>query len=182
MPSSPTVRYVAFLRAINLAKNRRVAMADLREELEAVGFADVGTYIASGNAYFTATGKAADLERAIEPRLAKRFGFEIPTIVRTRAQLEKAVALEPFGALGTGDTWSVTFLRKAPSAAAKQAVAALSNDVDTLEVHGADLHWHVRGGGRMGTTVKDAQVGKALGGIEGTNRNSTMLRKLLEKL
>jgi uncharacterized protein (DUF1697 family) len=175
-------RHVAFLRAINLASKRRVAMADLRDELEALGYDDVATYIASGNAIFTATGSSAALERAIEPALATRFGFDIPTFVRTAAQVRRAVELEPFGPLADRDTWSVTFLRTAPKAAAKQAIAALSNDVDTLEVHGADLHWHVRGGGRMGTTVKDAQVGKALGGIEGTNRSSTMLRKLLEKL
>jgi len=175
-------RHVAFLRAINLASKRRVAMADLREELEALGYDDVATYIASGNAIFSATGKAAAIEQAIEPALAKRFGFDIPTFVRTAAQVRKAVELEPFGTLAGGDTWSVTFLRKAPPAAAKRAVAALSNDVDTLEVHGADLHWHVKGGGRMGTTVKDAQVAKALGGIEGTNRGSVMLRKLVAKL
>ena len=174
-------RHVAFLRAINLASKRRVAMADLREELEALGYDDVSTYIASGNAIFDATGGAAALERAIEPALEARFGFAIPTFVRTATQVRKAVALEPFGALTGNDTWSVTFLRKAPPAAAKKAVAALSNDVDTLEVHGAEQHQLIHGT-LLESTVKAKALDQALGGIVGTNRNSVMLRKLLEKL
>lgn len=175
-------RYVAFLRAINLGAKRRVAMADLREVFDSLGYDDVSTYIASGNVVFTATGKGADLERAIEPALAERFGFDIPTMVRTPAQIRKAVDLAPFTDLGDGDTWSITFLRKAPTAAARKAVAALSNDADLLEVHGAELHWAVRKGGRADVSVKDKDLDRALGGIEGTNRSTTMLRKLLERI
>jgi uncharacterized protein (DUF1697 family) len=174
-------RHVAFLRAINLASKRRVAMADLRDELESLGYDDVATYIASGNAIFTATGKAAALEKAIEPALSKRFGFEIPTMVRTATQVRKVVALEPFGAIADGDHWYVTFLRSKPTAAAAKAVAALSNDIDTLEVHGTELHQLIHGS-LLDSTVKAPALAKALGGIEGTNRNSTMLRKLLDKL
>ena len=174
-------RYVAFLRAINLGAKRRVAMADLREVFESLGYDEVSTYIASGNVLFAATGKAADLERAIEPALAERFGFEIPTIVRTPAQIRKAVELEPFTDLADGDTWSITFLRTAPTPAARKAVAALSNDTDLLEVHGAELHWAVRKGGRANVSVTDKALDRALGGIPGTNRSTTMLRKLLER-
>jgi uncharacterized protein (DUF1697 family) len=174
-------RQVAFLRAINLGSKRRVAMADLREELEVLGYDDVATYIASGNAIFSATGKAAALEKAIEPALAKRFGFEIPTMVRTAAQVRKVVELEPFGAIADGDHWYVTFLKSKPTAAQAKAVAELSNDVDTLEIHGAELHQLIHGT-LLESKVKANALGKALGGIEGTNRNSTMLRKLLDKL
>ena len=45
-----------------------------------------------------------------------------------------------------GDTHLVGFLRKAPTAAAKRATEALSNDQDRLVVHGAELHWLVHGG------------------------------------
>ena len=174
-------RHVAFLRAVNLGAKRRVAMADLREELEGLGYEEVSTYIASGNAIFDATGKAAALEKSIEPVLAKRFGFEIPTFVRTAAQVRTTVALEPFGAIADDDHWYVTFLRSKPSAAEAKAVAALSNDVDTLEIHGAELHQLIHGT-LLQSTVKAAALKNALGGVEGTNRNSTMLRKLTDKL
>lgn len=174
-------RHVAFLRAINLGSKRRVAMADLREELEALGYDDVSTYIASGNAIFTATGKATALEAAIEGPIATRFGFEIPTFVRTATQVRKVVELEPFGAIGDGDHWYVTFLKSKPTAAQAKAVAALSNDTDTLEIHGTELHQLIHGT-LLESSIKATALDQALGGIVGTNRNSTMLRKLLDKL
>ena len=46
-------RLVALLRGINLGSKRRVAMADLRELLAELGYEDVRTVLASGNAVFT---------------------------------------------------------------------------------------------------------------------------------
>jgi hypothetical protein len=41
--------YVVLLRGINLGSKRRVAMADLRELLEGLGYDDVRTHLQSGN-------------------------------------------------------------------------------------------------------------------------------------
>ena len=46
-------RNIALLRGINLGAKRRVAMADLRALLEELGYTDVRTVLASGNAIFT---------------------------------------------------------------------------------------------------------------------------------
>ncbi len=46
-------RQVALLRGINLGSKRRIAMADLRELLTELGYEDVRTVLASGNAIFT---------------------------------------------------------------------------------------------------------------------------------
>lgn len=53
---------------------------------------------------------------------------------------------------------------------------------DLRGVFEGELHWAVRRGGRANVTVKDKDLDRALGGIEGTNRSPTMLRKLLERL
>ena len=45
-----------FLRGINLG-NRRMKMADLKQCLEAAGFAEVKTIAASGNARISASGR-----------------------------------------------------------------------------------------------------------------------------
>ena len=44
-------RYVAFLRGMNLG-NRRLKNEELRGEFEALGFAEVATFRASGNVIF----------------------------------------------------------------------------------------------------------------------------------
>lgn len=47
------MRYLALLRGINVGGKNKVAMAELRDCFEAQGFADVSTYINSGNIFFS---------------------------------------------------------------------------------------------------------------------------------
>ena len=86
-------RFVAFLRAVNVGK-RTVAMATARQALADLGFADVSSYVNSGNLFFSATGPASDHEVAIRARLEEVFGFELTTFVRTAAQVRDLVAIQ----------------------------------------------------------------------------------------
>ncbi len=45
---------IALLRGINVGRAKRIAMAELRELIEALGFSDVRTLLNSGNAVFQA--------------------------------------------------------------------------------------------------------------------------------
>ncbi|ANJ26087.1 DUF1697 domain-containing protein [Agromyces aureus] len=96
--------YVALLRGINVGGRNPVAMPDLVDCFEHVGvdgggFADVRTHLQSGNVLFTASvaKRAADtkLESAIEQALEKRFGFEIPTLVRSRDEFAATIEQAP---------------------------------------------------------------------------------------
>jgi uncharacterized protein (DUF1697 family) len=171
--------YVAFLGGINVG-GHRVTMERLRAEFEALGFTEVSTFIASGNVVFDADGTPPKLEAAIEPHLAKRLGYAVPTFVRTAAAVVRAATLSPFGEVSPPDTHIVAFLRKAPAAAAKRTVQALSNDRDRFEVHGADLHWLIHGN-LLDSSVKPTALAKALG-RQSTTRNTKSLRKLAAKL
>ena len=67
-------RVVAFLRGINVGRANRVAMADLRALIEALGYLDVRTVLNSGNIIFSIPGKvhgneATRIERAVADRL-----------------------------------------------------------------------------------------------------------------
>ncbi len=170
---------VAFLRAVNVGK-RRMQMADLVQTVEGLGYDDVWTYIASGNVAFRSPLGRGTLEPAIEAAVADAFGFDSEAFVRTAAQLRAIVDLEPFGALPAGATYLVAFLRSAPTAAQKRAIEDLSGDVDTLEVHGADVHWRIEG--KSLDTVLKAKDWKAAGAAPNTTRNITMLTKLVDKL
>jgi len=46
-------RQVALLRGVNIASRNRIAMADLREVVEGLGYEDVKTLLMSGNAVFS---------------------------------------------------------------------------------------------------------------------------------
>jgi uncharacterized protein (DUF1697 family) len=168
-------RYVAFLGGINVG-GHRISMEALRCEFEALCFTEVSTFIASGNVLFEATGAASKLESTIEAHLADRLGYAVPTFVRSRRAVIVAVGLVPFGVVKPRYTHIITFLRKAPSSAARRETEALSNRQDRLEVHGKELHWLIDGG-VSDSSIKPAVLAKAIG-QPFTSRNVKSLRKL----
>ena len=172
-------RYVAFLGGINVG-GHRVTMDRLRAEFEALGFTDVRTFIASGNVLFEATGSRASLESKIEARLAEQLGYAVPTFVRTASRCGKPRRSNRTERSPTATRTTSLFLRKAPTAAAKRATEALSNDQDRFEVHGTELHWHIHGG-LTDSSVKPSVLAKALG-RPSTARNTKSLRKLSDML
>jgi uncharacterized protein (DUF1697 family) len=172
-------RSVAFLRALNLGSRRKVAMADLRAAFEELGFDDVSTYINSGNVLFSTTRRGRALERSIEEHLESALGFDVPTYVRTATQVRDLLAAEPF-AVAPGETYQVGFLHQQPTTAVCRSVAALSTDTDELVIVGRDVHWRIAGK-VMDSTLKAGKLDAALGAPT-TMRNTTMLRKLADKL
>ena len=51
-------RYVAFLRAVNVGRGRKVEMARLRKLLTEAGYGNVSTYIQSGNVFFDSSSRS----------------------------------------------------------------------------------------------------------------------------
>jgi uncharacterized protein (DUF1697 family) len=54
------MRYVAFMRGINVGTAKRVAMADLRVLAEQLGFTQVTTVLNSGNLIFDSKARDAN--------------------------------------------------------------------------------------------------------------------------
>jgi uncharacterized protein (DUF1697 family) len=173
------MRYVAFLRAVNLGK-RAVKMPYLAEVVRGLGHREVWTHINSGNVVFDGDGRRADLEHGIETALEDGLGFEVTTFIRTSGELRRALSAEPFK-LAPGDTYFVTFLKDGLPAPKAAALEALSNDFDTLVVKGRDVHWRMRGKStdtKLTTKSWDDVVGRH----RSTSRNVNMLRKLVARI
>ena len=166
-------RYVAFLRAINVG-GRYVRMERLRTAFTDAGFANVETFITSGNVIFDTRGtNTTTLERKIERALQTDLGYAVGTFVRTLPELSDVARHDPFPDESTGGkhTVHVGFLKEAPSAAACKLVVSLSTDVDRLHVHGRELYWLVRGS-LLDSKVPEAQLGRAVGQMTMRNRNT----------
>lgn len=163
-------RYVAFLGGINVG-GHRVTMDRLRGEVAALGYADVSTFIASGNVLFTAP-PAGEHEARIETHLGERLGWPAPTFVRTAAEVRAATALRPFGPVADGHTHMVAFCRTAPDPA---ALEPLHSTVDRFVVDGRELHWHITGK-LTSSTVTLPKLAKVIG--PNTTRNVTSLTRL----
>lgn len=91
-------RTVALLRGINVGGNKMVPMARLREVFGELGYSDIKTYVNSGNVVFG--GRKAGQKR-IEDALEEAFGWRIPVVLRTRAELGAVIDADPLGAQAT---------------------------------------------------------------------------------
>src|SRR3989442_15780724 len=99
--SRSSSRHVALLRGINVGGKHMLPMADLVKLFSAAGCEDVRTYIQSGNVIFSASTEAAErIPGVIAQRIAARFGFEVPVVLRSAEELRKAAAGNPFLGLG----------------------------------------------------------------------------------
>ena len=172
-------RFVAFLRAVNVGR-RRVAMATARGVLEHLGYAEVSSYVNSGNLLFSTSGSTDDLESKIRAALEKEFGFELATFVRTAAQVRTLVEAEPFTVAGD-DTHFVLFPLTRMTRTETKAVQAMSNDHDELLIRGRDVHWLIHSKSTE-TTLGPKEWRTALPGNPTTARNMTMLTRLADRL
>jgi len=93
--------HVALLRGINVGTAKRVAMADLRALLTALGYTDVRTLLNSGNVVFKAPPRSADPATRIEREIAKRLGVASRVTVLTAAELDVAVRGNPLLKIAT---------------------------------------------------------------------------------
>ena len=89
-------RFVALLRAVNVAGTGALPMVELRAIGEACGFANVSTFIASGNLLFESKLSEAEIKAALEAKLATRAGRPVEVFVRTAAELAAIIAANPF--------------------------------------------------------------------------------------
>ncbi len=80
-----SVEYVALLRGINVGGKNKVVMSELREQVAGVGYANVRTYINSGNLLFEAEADAPceDVAQRVENLLACRYDFPIRVALLT---------------------------------------------------------------------------------------------------
>ena len=85
------------MRGINVGGNKLIKMEELRRVIESSGFANLRTFIASGNVIFdSAETDASVLAKKIERKLLKAFGHEIAVVVIALPALASMVRRNPF--------------------------------------------------------------------------------------
>ena len=89
-------RYVALLRAVNVGGTGKLPMTELKAMCRAAGFADVETYVASGNAVFTSDGEPPAVKLELETRLQTFLGKPVGVALRSAAQMQAALQANPF--------------------------------------------------------------------------------------
>lgn len=119
---------VALIRGINVGKAKRVAMAELRAELEKIGYEDVRTLLNSGNVVFTLPAKSkGEPDSRVEEVLEKRLKVPAKVVVLSAAEVAEAIEGNPLLEYAEGDparflvaALATRIDRKALAALAKQ--------------------------------------------------------------
>lgn len=174
-------RYVAFLRAINVG-GRTVQMTALRDIFTGLGFANVETFIASGNVIFeTKAGAIPAIERKIEADLAKTLGFDVPTFVRTIDAVAAAAAHEAFPAqeTATAAALNIAFTRPALEPAARAALLTLGTGLDRFHVNGTEVYWLCQV--KQSESKFSNTVLERVTGVQSTIRTLTTIQKIAAK-
>jgi uncharacterized protein (DUF1697 family) len=175
-------KFVAFLRAINVG-NHTVKMDQLRRLFEDLGFANVETFIASGNVIFDAKTKdARSLEAKIEKHLKKALGYEVSTMVRSTEELAAIAEYQAFKKNelnAEGNTLFIGFLSGEPSTEAAKKLMSLASEIDGFHLNQRELYWLYRrknGESKFYGPILEKSVG-----VKATLRNANTIKRLATK-
>lgn len=103
------------LRGINVGRNKRIKMDDLKALYKSLDFTDVKTYIQSGNIIFKSRNPDSnDLSNKIRVKIREVFGFDVPVIIRTENEYKRVMDDNPFKEEDEKQLY-VTFLSEIPS-------------------------------------------------------------------
>jgi uncharacterized protein (DUF1697 family) len=154
-------------------------MADLREALEDGGFADVRTYLQSGNVVLTSRAAPETVRRKCERLIATSFGLEIAVVVRSREELAEVVKRNPLGKVAKNPKrYQVSFLAAKPDREVTRKLEAAAAPKEEFVVIGREIYaWHP-------DSIRESKLWALLAGpklgVAATARNWTTVTKLLE--
>jgi uncharacterized protein (DUF1697 family) len=171
--------YAALLRGVNLGSHNKVAMPALRTLVETLGCENAATYLQSGNVVFTSSRAATALRGAIEAALEREVGIRAAVLLRTKAELRKLVAANPYAdRVADPRRLHVIFLSATPSRARVRAFDGAEFAPDEYRLVGRDVFaFYPRGYGR--TKLTTATIEKQFG-VTATSRNWRTVAALAE--
>lgn len=170
------MRYIALLRGINVGGQKKLLMKDLRSLFVAMGFEEVQTYIQSGNVIFTSE-ISESLEQLIFNGIRERFGWEVPVLVRTRAEIEKILLACPFSEEKKLQSY-FTLLQYPPTTAAVREANAYQFEGEEFLVTSQCVYFYSEMGYAK-TKLNNNWLERQLK-VPATSRNYRTLSKLME--
>src|SRR5271155_5168474 len=163
-------RYIALLRAVNVGGTGKLPMADLKAMCVGADFAEVETYIASGNVVFTSPSDAASAASILQSMLLEYAGKPIGVIVRSAREMADILNANPYPSHDPKHTY-VLFLDAPPTQNALDTVTG--QDGEEMRLGKREIYIAYPNG--MGSSKLKIPAGKT-----GTARNLNTVRALVE--
>ena len=89
------MRYILFLRGVNMGGKNKVSMTDLKALLDNAGFENLDSYINSGNLFFSSAESRETCISKISKVLDRNYDFSIPFALLTKEEYWEAQAALP---------------------------------------------------------------------------------------
>lgn len=168
------------LRGINVSGQKIIRMERLRAAFEELGFAQVKTYVQSGNVIFETDKPAASLAATIEKKILAEFGFEVPVLTKSAKELADIVKRNPFVKDPDIDPTKlhVTFLSDNPPRNALELLQPLAAGAEQVRLVSRAVYLFCPNG-YGNTKLTNTAIEKKLS-CRATTRNWTTTNKLLE--
>jgi Uncharacterized protein conserved in bacteria len=89
-------RYIALLRGINVSGKNKISMAELKKGFAELGFAEITTYLNSGNVIFSSVIDDKNvLSNQIKQMIKDNFELEIPVFIVLQEELKELLKGAP---------------------------------------------------------------------------------------
>jgi len=175
------MKYIAFLRGINVGGKNKIKMETLREVFSnAPGFSNVKTYINSGNVIFeTSETDDKKLAAKIETAIEKEFALKIKVMTRTFDEIKDIIENNPFaGQFENEKDLHVFFLDEELPEDKRELLLSNNNENEQFAVRNSEIFCHLR------VSVLDSLMGKDYIGkklkVFATARNWRTINKITE--
>ncbi|MBK6284963.1 MAG: DUF1697 domain-containing protein [Draconibacterium sp.] len=163
--------YIALLRGINVGGNNIIPMSKLREMCIELGFAEVRTYIQSGNILFRSDFSEQELIARLEKSLETQVGKHISVVIRSAKEIETVISKNPFSDSNPAQVGISFFTQLVSENYLKDFVNPGSEEI---VVSGREIYIHYPNGmGQSKLKLPKMQE-------QGTARNLNTVRKLVE--
>lgn len=162
--------YIALLRAVNVGGTAKLPMEELKKICSDAGFAQVQTYIASGNVIFDTPVSETKVKAELERRLQAHLGKPVGVALRSAAEMAAVLKANPLPK-APPNYCVVIFLDKKPPADALQHAVGIANE--RMRLGRREIYVHYPDGqGRSTLRIPAAKAGTA--------RNLNTVAKLVE--
>jgi len=169
-------KQIALLRGINVGGHKKILMTDLRSLFEALGFKEVVTYIQSGNVVFLSSNED-DVSVKISEGIKKKYGWDVPVIVRTVSEIESILSNCPFANEKKEKSY-FTMFSMTPSKKDLEEVSQLSYPNEEFVITPKCMYFFCDTG--YGRTKFNMNFVEKKLKVKATSRNYRTLVKLLE--
>ena len=166
-------KFITILRGINVSGQKLIKMADLKKELEVIGFTDIKTYIQSGNSVFESDKPPERIDLLIE----ENYGFRPEILMLSEKEFLQLVSGNPYSS-AIGKQIHFFFCKNTPHANVEK-LDELKSETEQYLINGKVLYLFASDG--IGRSKLAANIEKCLG-VPVTGRNLNTVNKLIEML